>query len=62
MSEEKKSAPSVYVVSQDGTVTKVTKAKLFDVVSKEACLVVTDINKYKRTLKLNDRTSYEVWR
>jgi hypothetical protein len=61
VSEDKKPAPSVYVVSQDGSVTKVPKTKLFDVVKKEPCLVVNDPSKFKRVMRLNDRTTFEVW-
>lgn len=61
MSEEKKPAPSVYVVSKDGSATKVPKAKLFDVVKSEPCLVVSDPSELKRVMRLNDRTTFEVW-
>lgn len=61
MSEEKKPAPSVYVVSQDGSVTKVPKTKLFDTVKKEPCLVVSHPEELKRVMRLNDRTTFEVW-
>ena len=61
MIEEKKPAPSGYVVSKGGSVTKVPKTKLFDVVKKEPCLVVSDPSELKRVMRLNDRTTFEVW-
>jgi hypothetical protein len=61
MSEEKKSAPPVYVVARDGSVTKVPKAKLYDAVKNGPCLVINDPTEFKRALRFNDRTSFEVW-
>ena len=61
MSDSEKKQQTFYVWSRDSEVTEVPSGKLRATVMELApCIVSTDREDFKRVLRLNDRTSFEV--
>ena len=61
MSDSEKKQQTFYVWSRDSEVTEVPSSKLrATVIELAPCIVSTDREDFKRVLRLNDRTSFEV--